>query len=205
MNSTGNKVILRYKQSDLEATQRSIGGLYMDTSFNPNEHVCQVAYIEADSKKLNEEHLLFRGDFVLVQYLVGLDTLNNNKEIARNQFFVDKDGKDEIRWCDASQIFGKKTDEGFQPQKGFVFCELLKDTTEHLKNGIWVLDKKQDSDTKGFQTTIRYIHPHDAEELGLGTGETIMCKNNSDAIKKAFGEELLRIPADCILGTVCVE
>lgn len=254
MKPSGNKVILRYKKEDLEAVKKTVGGLYLDTSFNPNEHVCQVATIEGDSERLNKDYLLFKGDVVLVQYLVGLDTFTENKtdysqdiekeralffknidnllnngmdtkakkltksfeseytqydiklkkevtlQVKRNQFFIEKDGEDEIRWCDISQIFGKKTKDGFMPLFGFVMCDLLPTIPEHYHGGIIIKEQKVDTEKKAYITSIRYIHPLDSDRLGVNVGDRVFCTPNSDAIKDVFGEKLLRVPSECILG-----
>lgn len=195
------KVIVRYKKQDLDATKKK-GIIFLDTSFNPNEHVCQTAYIEGDDKILNEDHLLFVNDKILVQYLVGLDTADVNGSVKRNMFYIQtEDNGDEIRWCSLAQVFGKQTKDGFQPLKSFIFCDLIKIIPAHKENGIFVMEHRPDTEHKAFQTTIRYIHPHDSEEMGLNVGDVIVAEKNSDAIKKLFdGEELLRIQKNCILG-----
>lgn len=195
------KVILRYKKEDLDATKKK-GIIFLDTSFNPNEHVCQTAYIEGDDKILNEDHLLFKGDKILVQYLVGLDTQNEHGETKHNMFYIQtEDNGDEIRWCSLTQVFGSETKNGFQPLRGFVFCSLIQDIPAHKENGIYVMQHRPDTEHKAFKTIIRYIHPHDSEEIGLNVGDVIVAEKNSDAVKKLFdGEELLRIQKNCILG-----
>lgn len=191
-----NKLIIRYSAEDLEATKRK-GILFLDTSFNPNEHVCQVATIIGDNKNLNEEHLLFNGDYVLVQYLVGLDT------DKRNMFYIEScDDGSEIRWCHISQVFCRKIKDDIQPLKNFVFCDLVKPIAEHYENGVFVMEKKQNTQDKAYQTKVRYIHSLDSEQLGLNVGDIIYAEKQSDSIKNVFGEELLRVPANQILGLV---
>lgn len=195
------KVILRYKKQDLDATKKK-GIIFLDTSFNPNEHVCQTAYIEGDDCTLRHDHLLFEGDKILVQYLVGLDTQDSNGSTKHNMFYIQtEDNGDEIRWCSLTQVFGKQTEDGFQPLKSFIFCDLIKTIPAHKENGIYVMEHRPDTEHKAFQTTIRYIHPHDSEEMGLMIGDVIIAEKNSDAVKRLFdGEELLRIQKNCILA-----
>jgi len=200
MRSVGDKLILRFLNEDLEATKKA-GSLYLDTSFNPNEHVCQVAVIEATNDKMEKEQLLFQGDKVLVQYLVGLDTFDEEKNVQRNMFFLEReDNGDEIRWCHISNLFGKQSKKGFMPLKNYIFCNLVPNIKEHYEGGIFVPEQKVDTETKGYETTIKYIHPHDAKEMNLKSGDRIMCSKNSDAVKKVFGELLLRVREDCVLG-----
>lgn len=199
MNSVKEKVILRYLKEDLDAT-RKVGRFYLDTSFNPNLHTCEVATIEADNKFLNEKYDLYKGDRVLVQYLIMLDEVDKGGIQRKNNYFMEQSGEDELRWCHYTQIYGKQTKDGFVPLKGWVFCEPIKKIEEREQNGIILLENVVDSENKGYQTKIVYIHPFDEEEYGLRKGDCIMADRNTDASKKVFNENLLRVPATHILA-----
>jgi co-chaperonin GroES (HSP10) len=258
MKANTGKVILRYRKDDLDAAQRSKGGLFLATHFNPNEHVCQIAVIEGDNDELNKEGF-FCGDEVLVQYLVGLDEVYEDKkernlngllsdehnvkrkikelrdngldrqamhlmrsyeeevnrhkidfdtrttsDRIRNQYFMRlEDNGDEIRWADVKQsLYGKKTEDGFMPNKGWVFCEVPTAIPERIQNGIVIPEQAQNTSDKGFRTRIVYIHPKDGENYGLNIGDYIMADKNTDAIKNVFGVEYIRVPVEFILATV---
>lgn len=204
MKANRNKVILRYHKKDLEAKFKSAGGLWLPTVFDPGKHVCEIAQIEADNDQLNKDGL-YKGDFVLVQYLVAYDEYGYEKDKAakRNTNYLETfDNGDELRWCDFNQVYGKRTDDGFVPVSGMVFCELPPSKPEHQENGITVLEEFQDTMRSAYYTFVRYIHPKDEEETGLKQGDKVWAEKNSDAIKDVFGEKLIRVPLECILGLV---
>lgn len=186
-----NKVILRYLREDLEAARKTKSGrLYIDTTYNPLNHACQIAVIEGDNKKLNNDNF-YKGDKLLVQYLVA----------AEDSYFLYHDGNDEIRWCDMSQVFGKKIVNGFMPAKNFVFCEIPLTTKEHYEGKIFIPEEKQNTE-KAYTTTIVFIHPHDANKYDLEKGMKVVCEKNTDAVKNVFGVDYIRVPADRILAVV---
>jgi hypothetical protein len=201
MKAAPKKVILRYKQEDIEATQKNKRGtLWINTTENPNQHCCEVAYIEGDNEQLNKDGF-HNGDKLLVQYLVYLDEASQRGYVEKNQFFIESQNGDQLRWCYWDQIFGKQNKDGtFTPVKGFVFCELPEKV--EVKSKLWTPQQKQDTDNKGYFTTIKYIHPVDAEESGLKSGDRVVCEQNTDAVKNTFGEELIRVPFNRILGKV---
>jgi hypothetical protein len=202
MKSTTKKIILRYKKADLDAVQKTKSGLlYVDTNTNRNLHCCETAYVEASNEKL-EEQGLSKGSRCLVQYLVDLDTQQDQNMFLykRNQYFMEEQDGDIIRWCHVDQIFGRYEGDNFIPIRGWVYCEPPKKNEERVVNGIVQLEKEVDTETKGYETTIRFIHPQDAEENGLSVGDRIICDRNSDARKSVSGEILLRVPLDMILG-----
>ncbi len=204
MNSTPNKVILRYKKADLDAVEKTPSGLlYIDTAHDKGKYCCETAYIEGTNSELEEQGLT-KNSKVLVQYLVSWDTQQDQNIYLykRNQYFIQEEDGDIIRWCHVDQIFGRYEGDSFIPVRGFVYCEPPKKNEEKVVNGIVQLEKEVDTETKGYETTIRFIHPQDAEENGLSVGDVIIADKNSDARKSVGGEILLRVPLDMILATI---
>lgn len=220
MKAAKNKVILRYKKADIDAMEKSKGGLFKAIHFDPAKHVCQSAYIEADNTDLNRIGF-YEGDNVLVSYLVGYDETHYDEDHAavKNSHFLYMDGEDEIRSCEFvvdlnekqkeagahfyRQIFGKRTEDGFIPAVGFVFCEMPE--PEEIKSNIIFISETAKSittDKRGYTTKIKYIHPQDAEELGLNTGDEVWCDRNSDIKQNVFGEQLISVFTDRVLGLV---
>jgi len=187
MNSTPKKVILRYKKEDLEAMEKTPSGLlYIDTSHDPGQYCCTTAYIEGSNAELEKDGF-FKDDKLLVQYLVAWDEVGK-----KNQFFIEADNGDILRWCNWVQVFGKQNKDGsFTPARPYVFCELPE--KEEVKSTLWTPQQNQKTDTHGYFTTIKYIHPLDSEESGLNIGDRILCQKNTDAKKNVFGEELIRV------------
>lgn len=203
MNSTTKKVILRYKKEDLDACEKA-GRFYIDTSHDPAKYCCTVAYIEGSNVELEKQGFK-KGDKLLVQYLVSWDESekDNPYKKERNQYFIEAQNGDELRWCSWDQVFGKFNEDGtFTPTLGWVYCELPKIIPEHEENGIVVLEQKVNTDTKGFETKIVFIHPQDAEEYGLNAGDEILADKNTDAVKRIADQLYIRVPAQFILAVL---
>lgn len=199
MKPLPKKIILRYLKEDLDKMNKS-GRFYIDTSFNPNQYLCEEAMIESDNEELNEQGF-HKDDRVLVQYLIAWDEEDNQGRVPRNQYFIQKEENGDIlRWANVQQIYGKMSSDGFVPMKGFVFCNIPPKLEIKSKAGLILDEQPQDTTTKGFHTTVKYIHPHDSEETGLKAGDKIYADKNSDAVKKVFGQELIRVPKERILA-----
>lgn len=201
MKPVYNKVILRFKRSDIDATQKK-GSLFMATHLSPNEHSCSLAYIEESGAALSAIGFK-KGDFVLVQYLVQFDDAYYKRQEVnprKNKYWLrDDDNGDEIRWCDVSQVYCKKDGDKLIPVQGVAIGELPTEVVTLKSEYLHLLPQQQNSKIS-FYTKLRGIHPLDGEALGLQGNETVQCGGNADVEKNFFGEKLLWIPVSRILA-----
>lgn len=205
MKATRNKAILRYRKQDLEGLKK-YGNIYFIDTMNKAEHVCCIALIESSGSEEFE-----KGDEVLCSYRISWDEDINDRGNTRvNQYYIDTDTNgDVIRWCSTQHgirtggrdIMGKIRNGVVTPKKGIVFAEIPPPVPEK-KGNLFIPNsfREQKTDKLGYHTTIKYIHPDDANELGLEIGDTIYCEKDSDIKKVIFGHEILTIPTDRILG-----
>jgi co-chaperonin GroES (HSP10) len=205
MKATRNKAILRYRKQDLEGLKK-IGSIFFIDTMNKAEHVCCIALIE-DSH--SDEFK--KGDEVAVSFRLGWDeNIDDRGQRRMNGYYIDtEENGDVIRWCSTlygihaggMDIMGKIDGDRIIPKIGVVIAEIPPPVPEK-HGGLFIPNsfREQKTDKLGYHTKVKYIHPQDAEELGLSEGDTIYCEKDSDIKKVIFGQEILTIPAKRILG-----
>lgn len=199
-----NKLIIRYRPQDLDQHLNMSGTIRVVNSLNVAEYISETAIVESSGiDGIN------KGDEVIVQYLIAWDVdYDAEGKRIRNQYFIDiepnKDNSelhDEIRWCWNQAVFGVRRNGKIIPLNGYCFCEKPEKPYEY--KGLIVIPeiyRKQDTDNKGYRAKLKYINPKDTEELSLQEGQVIWAAKNTDATKKVWGEELIRVPVDKILA-----
>lgn len=198
IKAVGANNILRYRKQDIEGL-RKIGMVLFINVFNMPEHICSIALIESTN------HPEFKkGDEAIVSYRIGYDTDVNERESRQpNKYFLERQKNgDEIRWCSDYDIFGVIRGGEMIPKKEYVFAELPPPAEEKTKGGIIIPEafREQKTDKKGYWTKVKHIHPEHKEKYNLQPGQEIYCEKNSDIQKEIFGEKLLFIPIQKVLG-----
>lgn len=123
------------------------------------------------------------------------------KRNIRNQYFIQKENDDEIRWCWEEQIYGIRRNGKITPTKNFIFCELPEELPEQIGR-IYIPHsaRKPETSKKGFKVKVKYIRDEEKKSLNLQEGQYIYCDKDTDAVKKIWGEEVIRVPINYILG-----
>lgn len=192
--AVGDYTILKYESKDVDDIQK-IGRFLIVDPTNKAQRVCSLATIvSTNHKEFNV------GEKAIVSYRIGWDVdINNPGAKKTNSYFIRKESNgDEIRFCSNMDIFGVIRDDKMIPKKEYVFAEIP--TKKSEKVGLLFIPQTaqdQTTDREGYWTKILRVHPDNAP---LKDGQTIYCEPNSDITKEIYGNEILFIPTQKVLG-----
>ena len=184
-------------------------GIWLAPKVSEGEYQVEESTVLAVSEEIK---WLKPDDKIIMSYHISYDQRGKAKEneemgrVQRNNHFIDIDDfGNEIRWCLADDVYGIITKDKIIPMKGWAFIEEVKTEPEKIVNGIIHLEKKVDTDKKGYTTKILAMNEADIKENIFKPNDIIFAKAQSDFKFKAMGKIIFAVPIQHIFGKINYE